>query len=148
MNKNHSVAVALCEFLADTYALYLKTQNFHWNVEGPDFPQLHKLFEAQYAELASAIDTIAERIRAIGEKAPASFNIYQKTTHIKDGDINASDVEMIQALAHDHNYLSEQAKKVREIAEEAADIGTVSFLEDRIREHEKTTWMLKASLAK
>jgi starvation-inducible DNA-binding protein len=146
MNKNHHVATALCEFLADTYALYLKTQNFHWNVEGPNFPALHKLFEAQYEELADAVDSIAERIRAIGEKAPAAFSIYQKTTHIKEGNVNASAEEMIQALAHDHTHLSEQAKKVRSIAEEVSDIGTVSFTEDRIRAHEKTAWMLNASL--
>ncbi len=148
MNKNHSVANALCEFLADTYALYLKTQNFHWNVEGPNFPALHKLFESQYEELAAAIDTIAERIRAIGEKTPAAFSIYQKTTTIKEGDINASEEEMVQALADDHTYLSEQAKKVHSLADDSSDIGTAAFLEDRIREHDKTAWMLNASLTR
>lgn len=147
MNKHHPVASILCEFLADTYALYLKTQNFHWNVEGPHFPALHKLFEEQYEALASAVDGIAERIRAIGEKAPATFSAFQKITHVKEGDAHASAEEMIQALVADHHYLSEQAKKVHTIAEEASDIGTISFIEDRIKEHDKTAWMLKASLA-
>lgn len=146
MSKNHQTAALLIEVLADTYALYLKTQNFHWNVEGQNFYALHKLFEKQYEELEDAVDTIAERIRALGEKAPASFSAFQKITNIQEGNIHAKSEEMLQALANDHQYLSEKLKKVLAIADEIGDIGTATILEDRIEDHEKAHWMLKASL--
>lgn len=146
MNRNHPSANALCEILADTYALYLKTQNFHWNVEGPHFRELHKLFEGQYEELAEAIDSIAERIRALGHKAPASFSAYQKISHIQEGDAHAKSDEMLRALANDHQHLSEHLKKARAIADEVSDVGTISLLEDRVLEHDKAAWMLNASL--
>lgn len=135
----------LSEVLADTYALYLKTQNFHWNVTGPDFKSLHLFFEGQYEELADAVDTVAERIRSLNQKAPASFSAFQKMTSIKEGDINTKATDMLHELAADHQYLSEKLKKAHTIADTHNDIGTASLFEDRIRAHEKMHWMLSAS---
>lgn len=143
---NNTLILALSEILADTYALSLKTQNFHWNVTSPCFKMLHSLFEEQYDELAEAVDILAERIRALGHKSPASFSAFQKLTQIKEGDVDAKAAEMIKALAEDHQYLAEKIKTVHGLADTHGDIGTASLLEDRIRSHEKTVWMLKASV--
>lgn len=137
---------ALSETLADTYALYLKTQNFHWNVTGPNFRMLHEMFKEQYGELAEAVDVIAERIRALDHKTPASFSAFQRLTTIKDAHVELPSHEMLQVLVADHQYVIEKLKKTHAIADEINDIGTVSVLEDRIVEHGKTLWMLKASL--
>lgn len=139
-----SMITGLSEVLADTYALYLKTQNFHWNVTGPTFRMLHLLFDEQYDELADAVDTIAERIRALGAKAPASFSAYQKTTKIKEGNINATASEMLHELVTDNHYLVEKLKQVHHIAEETSDVATASLLEDRMLKHDKAHWMLLA----
>jgi starvation-inducible DNA-binding protein len=143
---NNHVVSALSEILADTYALYLKTQNYHWNVTGPTFTMLHALFETQYNELALAVDVIAERIRALGHKAPASFSAFQRLTHIKDGHAEAKAHDMLQDLLTDHQTVMENLRKARIIADEVSDVGTVSLLEDRLGEHEKTAWMLNASM--
>lgn len=139
------VVHALSETLADTYALYLKTQNFHWNVTGPNFRMLHAMFEEQYQELAEAVDTIAERIRALDHKTPASFSAFQRLTNIKEAHVELKANDMLQELVADHQYVIEKLKKTHAIADEINDIGSVSVLEDRIVEHEKTLWMLKAS---
>ncbi len=146
MNKNNQCVSSLNEILANTYAIYLKTQNFHWNIEGPHFYALHKLFEEQYEELAEAVDTIAERIRSLGHKAPASFNAYQQLSNIQEGNIHAKTQEMLQTLANDHLSLCEQLKKAHALADEVSDIGTASLIEDRIRAHDKAHWMLISSL--
>ncbi len=143
---NNNVVSTLSEILADTYALYLKTQNYHWNVTGPTFKMLHSLFEGQYEELADAVDTIAERIRSLGQKAPASFSAYQRLTRIKEGHADTKAHDMLLELANDHRVLVEELKKARAIADEVSDIGTIVMLEDRIRDHEKTLWMLNASV--
>lgn len=143
---SNNTITTLSEILADTYALSLKTQNFHWNVTSPCFKMLHSLFEEQYDELADAVDTIAERIRALGHKAPASFSAFQKLTQIKEGDVDAKAADMVRLLAEDHQYLAEKLKTAHAATDAAGDIGTASLLEDRIRSHEKTHWMLKASL--
>ena len=132
--------------LADTYALYLKTQNYHWNVTGPNFQALHSLFEEQYQDLAEAIDTIAERIRALGEKAPGTWKIYEKLTSIKDGDENISADKMVTELADDQELLVNSLKKALDPAQEEGDEVTIGLIVDRMGVHEKAVWMLKSSI--
>lgn len=131
--------------LADTYALYLKTQNYHWHVSGPQFKVLHELFEEQYQELAEAIDDIAERIRILGEKAPATFSEFNALKTLADGDANQSAEQMLLELHHDHGSLISALKDVLIKAQNASDEGTVALLSERIASHEKTRWMLGVS---
>lgn len=145
-NFNQKIADELAHLLADTYALYIKTQNFHWNVTGPNFPALHKLFDDQYNELAEAVDVIAERIRALGSLAPGSFSEFQKLTSIKDENGNLSADKMIQKLLKDHETLAQHANMIFVKAEKAQDQATMDLLIDRMRAHEKTAWMLRSSL--
>lgn len=131
--------------LADTYALYLKTQNYHWHVKGPQFKSLHELFEMQYKELAEAVDQIAERILITGHKAPATFNALNQLKTLKDGDSNLNANQMLTELAHDHSTLVKDLNQVIKIAQEHNDEGTINLLSERIGSHEKAHWMLKAS---
>lgn len=133
--------------LADTYALYLKTQNYHWHVRGPQFISLHQLFEMQYKELAEAVDGIAERIVIMAQKAPASFSALDKLKTIKDGNSSATANEMVTELAKDHGKLVQDLNQAIKIAEENHDEGTVTILSDRIAAHQKAHWMLNASRA-
>ncbi len=143
---SQKVADELTHFLADTYALYLKTQNFHWNVTGPNFYAYHLMFEKQYTELADAVDVIAERIRALGSHTPASFSEFSKLTSIKDETRQVSTEEMLKKLFADHETIVEHANIILKKAEKAQDQGTMDMLIERLREHEKTAWMLKSSL--
>jgi len=141
------VADELIHLLADTYTLYLKTQNFHWNVTGPHFASLHVLFEEQYKELADATDIIAERIRALGCHAPASFAEFSKLSSLKEAptsDVAAKD--MLKQLLRDHEIIIKQLSHMIEKAEKAHDEGTLDLLTERIRVHEKTAWMLRSSI--
>lgn len=140
-----SIADELSKILADTYTLYLKTQNFHWNVTGPLFYSLHLMFEKQYEELADAVDIIAERIRALGFHTPASFSEFNKLNRIKEakGFLNAN--EMIKELLHDHESITRACHDMIEIAQDSGDEGTADLLIERIREHDKTAWMLRSS---
>lgn len=131
--------------LADTYALYLKTQNYHWHVKGPQFKSLHELFEMQYQELAEAVDGIAERILIMGHKAPATFNALNQLKTIKDGDSSLNANDMVNELAKDHGILVKDLNGVVKIAQEEADEGTVALISERIAAHEKSRWMLTAS---
>lgn len=131
--------------LADTYALYLKTQNYHWHVKGPQFKSLHELFEMQYQELAEAVDGIAERILIMGHKAPATFTALNQLKTIKDGDSNLNANDMVNELAKDHGILVKDLNAVVKIAQEEADEGTVALISERIAAHEKSRWMLTAS---
>ncbi|MGQ3888856.1 Dps family protein [Legionella sp. CNM-1927-20] len=131
--------------LADTYALYLKTQNYHWHVKGAQFKALHELFESQYRELAEAIDEVAERILILGHKAPASFSEFNQLKRVKDGNSSLSANEMVKELAHDHGTLIKDLNKSLKIAQDQVDEGTVVLLSDRIAAHEKARWMLSAS---
>jgi starvation-inducible DNA-binding protein len=131
--------------LADTYALYLKTQNYHWHVRGPQFKSLHELFEMQYKELAEAVDSIAERILMIGHKAPATFSEFINLKTIKDGDSSISANQMVTELAEDHSILVRDLNQAIKIAQENNDEGSVSLLSERIAAHEKAHWMLGAS---
>lgn len=144
---SQKVADELTHFLADTYAVYLKTQNFHWNVKGPLFAALHKLFEEQYQELAEAVDEIAERIRALGSNVPASFSHFSKLSSIKEElmtDISAE--EMIKRLLADHETMAKQTTSIIKKTQQAEDEATTDMLIQRLRAHEKTAWMLRSSL--
>lgn len=140
------IAEELSHFLADTYVLYLKTQNFHWNVKGPDFYSLHKMFEEQYEELADAVDEIAERIRALGYHTPASFAQYSQLTSIKEERGELSAENMIEKLMKDHETLSQHASHMIPKAQKAHDEGTADLLIQRLKAHDKTAWMLRSSL--
>lgn len=135
----------LCTVLADTYALYVKTQNFHWNVEGPHFTSFHALFEDQYTELADAIDEIAEQIRMLGEKAPGSLAAYQQKSNIKDGDPNLSAAQMIKALHDDHRHVITTLNTALTCAQQDNDEATADMLVGRLRSHQKAAWFLKSS---
>lgn len=131
--------------LADTYTLYLKTQNYHWHVKGPHFKTLHELFEAQYIELAQSVDDVAERILTLGFHAPATFAEFDKLKRIKDGDSYASANQMVTELADDHATLVKDMNTVLSLAQKEKDEGTANLLGDLIQEHEKACWMLNAS---
>lgn len=131
--------------LADTYALYLKTQNYHWHVKGPQFKSLHELFEMQYSELASAVDQVAERILMMGYRAPATFTELNHFKTIKDGDSSLSANQMVSELAEDHRILVRDLNQAIKMAQENNDEGSVSLLSERIAAHEKAHWMLSSS---
>lgn len=149
IKKTHysqKVADELTHFLADTYALYLKTQNFHWNVKGPHFYSLHKLFEEQYQDLANAVDEIAERIRALGSYTPASFSQFSQLMSIKE-ERNEIDAErMVEILIKDHELLSQHATDIIPKAQKAHDEGTADIVIQRSKVHDKAVWMLKSIL--
>lgn len=134
--------------LADTYALYLKTQNYHWHVQGPQFKSLHELFEQQYIELAEAVDQVAERIRIMGHKAPATFVQFNELKTIKDGDSSLDANQMVTELANDHSILVKDLNRAIKIAQENNDEGTITLLSERIAAHEKAHWMLETSRAR
>ncbi len=143
---NKPVVDALKNVLADNYALYVKTQNYHWNVEGPHFKSLHLLFEEQYTDLATAIDTVAELIRGLGEKAPGTFDAYTKNTSIKAGNENASAEDMVKELTSDQVSIQETLQHALEAAQKAGDEVVAGFMIERMTVHRKAAWMLKSSL--
>ncbi len=138
----------LSTFLAKTYALYLKTQNYHWNAEGPEFYGIHKLLEDHYSELADAIDEIAERIRALGEKAEVSFEMLQKRSGATPPDHNKSLNDMLKDLIAEHEQVIAHAHKGIDRVEELHDHGTADILTGRILIHQKAAWMLQSSTTK
>jgi starvation-inducible DNA-binding protein len=144
--SNDAVISQLKTVLADTYALYLKTQNYHWNVTGPNFKTLHLLFEEQYNDLAPAVDEIAERIRTLGEKAPGTWNAYAALTGIKDGNENAASDVMLKELAEDQALVVSSLKDLLNEAEKAGDEVTVDLAVGRMAVHEKAAWMLRSSV--
>ena len=143
--QNRAVADGLADLLADTYTVYLKTHNFHWNVTGPSFHSLHGLFEAQYTELALAVDEIAERIRTLGERAPGSYRAFAARTKIVDSETVPAATDMLAELAADQATVVATAKRVISAAENAGDAATVDLLVRRIDTHEKNAWMLNSS---
>lgn len=144
---NQPVIEALKKLLADSYSLYLKTQNYHWNVEGPMFFSLHTLFEQQYTDLALAIDEVAERIRALGAKAPGTMKAYGEISSIKPGNEDATAEQMAKELAKDQDTLRASLYAVLEAAQKAQDEASVDLAVGRIQIHEKNAWMLR-SIAK
>lgn len=145
--SNKKVVDALKVGLADSYTLYLKTQNYHWNVTGPHFKGLHALFEEQYTELATAIDELAERIRALGEKAPGSYREFSKLATIKEAEGTEDAKTMLKVLKTDHTKVAQTLTKAIQAAQNAEDEGTVDMLGGRIAAHQKHAWMLEASAA-
>ncbi|WP_086934554.1 Dps family protein [Agarilytica rhodophyticola] len=137
---------SLKKVLADNYALYLKTQNYHWNVEGSDFKVLHTLFEEQYIDLAAAIDKVAELIRGLGEKAPGTWKDYEALTSISDGDVNASSNGMLKDLLQDQDIIQGSLQEALSVAQEANDEVVIGVLVERLTAHRKNKWMLKSSI--
>lgn len=135
----------LCVVFANTYALYLKTQNYHWHVKGPNFKSLHELFEGQYMELAEAVDSIAERILTMGHDAPATFKQFEALKTLNDGDSSISANDMVKELAEDNKVMSDLLDEVIQMASDNHDEGTIALLSERIAAHEKAMWMLGAS---
>jgi starvation-inducible DNA-binding protein len=140
------IAEALGKLLADTYVLYGKTHAFHWNVTGPNFPQLHELFGAQYNELWTSLDEMAERIRALGVLAPMSGKAMAAASAIKEADGAPSATEMVKALLDGHETAIKTARPVIELAQGGGDEGTADLVIGRIQAHEKAAWMLRATL--
>lgn len=144
--QRKEIADGLAHFLADTYTLYLKTHNYHWNVTGPMFNTLHLMFETQYTELALAVDLIAERIRALGYPAPGSYAQYAKLSVIKESETVPAAEDMIADLVKGQEAVVRTARGVFPTAEKAADQATADLLTQRMQVHEKAAWMLRAML--
>ena len=146
MSSNEHVVEALSKLLADTYTLYLKTHNYHWNVTGPMFNTLHTLFETEYTEYALAVDEIAERIRAIGARAPGSYSEFAELASVKEDRGSPAALDMIRSLVADQQAVVESARKVVDAAEAARDQATADLGVRRIETHEKNAWMLRSHL--
>lgn len=140
------IADGLSRLLADTYALYLKTHNFHWNVEGPMFNTLHLMFMTQYTELWNALDAIAERIRALGYPAPGTYKAFAALGSIEETDGVPEAMAMVRILVEGHEAVTRTARKVLPAAEKAGDEATADLLTQRLQIHEKTAWMLRSLL--
>lgn len=145
--RMNSINDSLKILLSDTYTLYLKTQNYHWHVKGPNFKPFHELFEEQYTELAMAIDLIAERLRMLGEIAPASFKEFEKYRTLSDGNALLNANEMLKEVHSDHLSLISALNKALNQANKDSDEGSASLLSDRIATHEKMAWILASSFS-
>lgn len=146
-DQRREIAEGLSRLLADTYTLYLKTHNFHWNVTGPMFNTLHLMFETQYTELATAVDMIAERIRSLGFPAPGSYAAYAALSSIPEAEGVPSAEDMIRQLAEGQETVVRTAREVFPAADEANDESTADLLTQRMQLHEKNAWMLRSMLA-
>jgi starvation-inducible DNA-binding protein len=140
------IVEGLSRLLADTYSLYLKTHNFHWNVTGPMFQTLHLMFETQYTELALAVDLIAERIRALGYPAPGTYSEYTKLSSIKETPGVPKAKEMIQLLVEGQEAVIRTARSLFPVVERVNDEPSADLLTQRMQVHEKTAWMLRSLL--
>ncbi|WNO09186.1 Dps family protein [Teredinibacter sp. KSP-S5-2] len=140
-----SIAEGLKKLLADSYTLYLQTHNFHWNVTGPQFREMHLMFEEHYTELAVAVDDIAERIRTLDVPAPGTYKAFAKLTSIKEIEGVPSAEEMVDYLTQGHEQVVKTAREVLKLAQDANDESTSALVSDRMRIHEKTAWMLRAT---
>jgi starvation-inducible DNA-binding protein len=144
--QRKAIAEGLSKVLADTYTLYLKTHNFHWNVTGPMFQTLHLMFEQQYNELALAVDLVAERIRALGRPAPGSYAQFSKLSSVREETGVPQAEDMIRQLVEGQEALVRTARKVFVTAEKASDQVTIDLLTQRMQVHEKTAWVLRSLL--
>ncbi|MHB9798527.1 Dps family protein [Pseudomonas sp. MT3] len=142
-----AIADGLSRLLADTYTLYLKTHNFHWNVTGPMFNTLHLMFEGQYTELALAVDSIAERIRALGFPAPGTYAAYSRLSSIKEEEGVPDAQEMIRLLVQGQEAVVRTARNLFPLLDKVNDEPTADLLTQRMQVHEKTAWMLRSLLA-
>ena len=143
-----AIADGLSRLLADSYTLYLKTHNFHWNVEGPMFNTLHLMFEQQYTELALAVDLIAERIRALGHPAPGTYGAFVKLSSIKEDSGQPKAEDMIRLLVDGQEAVVRTARKIFPVVDKVGDEPTADLLTQRMQVHEKNAWMLRSLLAK
>ena len=138
------IAQGLKCLLADSYTLYLQTHNFHWNVTGPHFRELHLMFEEHYTELATAVDDIAERIRTLDVAAPGTYKEFAKLSSIQEVDGVPIATEMVKILLNGHEAVVKTCRKVLVSAQQADDESSAALVSDRMRLHEKTAWMLRA----
>lgn len=142
-----AIANGLSRVLADTYTLYLKIHNFHWNVTGPMFNTLHQMFEQQYTELAVAVDDVAERIRALGVKAPGSYTEFRRLTVIEEETGHPAAEQMVAQLLADNEAVVRTAREIFRLADQAGDEPTADLLTQRMQLHEKTAWMLRSMIS-
>ncbi|MEL0627976.1 Dps family protein [Psychromonas aquatilis] len=147
ISKENRTAISegLKKLLADSYTLYLQTHNFHWNVTGLQFRELHLMFEEHYTELATAVDDIAERIRTLDVPAPGTYKEFAKLSSIKEVDGVPSSSEMVELLTKAHEQVIKTSREVLKVAQDADDESTAALVSDRMRIHEKTAWMLRAT---
>lgn len=148
INDQHrqEIVLGLSRLLADTYTLYLKTHNFHWNVTGPHFNALHQMFMVQYTEMWTSVDLIAERIRSLGAPAPGSYAAFAQLTSITESTGVPSAMDMVRELVQGHEAVIRTARSVFPIADDARDEATADLLTQRLQIHEKTAWMLRSVL--
>ena len=140
------IAEGISRLLADTYTLYLKTHNFHWNVTGPMFQTLHLMFEQEYTELALAVDLIAERIRALGVPAPGTYKAFAKLSSIKESEGVPNAQDMIRQLVEGQEAVVRTARSVFPLVDKVHDEPTADLLTQRMQVHEKNAWMLRSLL--
>ncbi len=147
INEQDRMAIAggVKRLLADTYTLYLQTHNFHWNVTGPQFRELHLMFEEQYTEMAVAVDDIAERIRTLDVIAPGTYKAFAKLSSIEEVEEIPSAGDMVDILTKGHEQVVRTARNVLKLAQAGDDESSASLVSDRMRIHEKTAWMLRAT---
>lgn len=147
INQTNRVKIAegLKRLLADSYTLYLQTHNFHWNVTGPQFRELHLMFEEHYTELAVAVDDIAERIRTLDVPALGTYKEFSKLSAVEEVEGVPSAVKMVDLLTKGHEQVVKTSRAVLKLAQAADDESTASLVSDRMRVHEKTAWMLRAT---
>ncbi|MGF1666037.1 MAG: Dps family protein [Acidimicrobiia bacterium] len=139
------IAEGLAHLLADSYTLYLKTHGYHWNVTGPMFRSLHLMFEEQYMELRDAVDVVAERIRALGFPAPASYAEFSRLAAVGGEEGTPDAMEMVRRLVAGNETVIRTARSLVKVAESAVDVATADLATQRIQIHEKTAWMLRAT---
>jgi starvation-inducible DNA-binding protein len=142
----NQIAEGLKNLLADSYTLYLQTHNFHWNVTGPQFRELHLMFEEHYTELAVAVDDIAERIRTLGFAAPGTYKEFAKLSAIEEVDGVPASEDMVKILLQGHQQVVKTCRDALKLAQDSDDESSAALVSDRMREHEKTAWMLRATL--
>ena len=147
LDDRRAISDGLSRLLADSYTLYLKTHNYHWNVTGPMFSTLHTMFEQQYTELAAAVDEIAERIRALGFPAPGSYHRFAELTAIEEENAVPEAREMIRQLLIGQETVVRTAREIIDTAERVNDEPTADLLTQRMQIHEKNAWMLRSMLA-
>lgn len=143
-SNRETIAEGLKRLLADSYTLYLQTHNFHWNVTGPQFRELHLMFEEHYTELATAVDEIAERIRTLGMAAPGTYKAFAQLSSIDEVEGVPSAKEMVELLTKGHEQVVKTCRAALGPAQEADDESSAALISDRMRIHEKTAWMLRA----
>jgi len=146
INEKDRLAIAegLKKLLADSYTLYLQTHNFHWNVTGPQFRELHLMFEEHYTELAVAVDDIAERIRTLDVAAPGTYKTFASLSSITEVEGVPAASDMVTILTQSHEQVVKTCREVLQVAQSADDESSASLISDRMRLHEKTAWMLRA----